>query len=114
MKKINFHNKKLGLLDNSNNGEASNQTIFHYQQKGNLVTADYQGGSIQYGKIIARQLANNDLDMLYQCMTTDGELRAGKAYAKTSLRVDGKIQLNLDWEWLNGDSSSGTSVYVEI
>ena len=114
MPTINFHNKKFGLLHNSKEGIASDETIFYYQQDGDLVTADYKGGSIKCGKIIARQLPNNDLEMLYQCITLESELRAGKAYAKTTLNANGKIQLNLDWSWISGGDGAGTSTYVEL
>ena len=77
MKTLNFNNKKFALLENSTNGKVDTDTIFIYKQKGNLVTADYHGGSIKYGKIIA--LLNKDkLDMLYQCLTTDNQLKAVK------------------------------------
>ena len=76
MKTLNFNNKKFALLGNSTNGKVDTDTIFIYKQKGNLVTADYHGGSIKYGKIIA--LLNKDkLDMLYQCLTTDNPAKGG-------------------------------------
>lgn len=89
MKKINLDSKKFGLLANSENGEVSTETIFYYEQKGDLVTAEYQGGNIKYGKIIARQNENNDLEMLYQCLTSEGELKAGSAEAKVSINENG-------------------------
>lgn len=108
----NFNNKKFILLENSKNGETSTETVFYYKQQGNIVTADYKGGTILYGKIIA-VLQNNKLDMLYQCVTASGELKAGKAIASIS-SVENKLKLSLDWEWLNDDNSKGTSEYIEI
>lgn len=113
MKEINFHNKKFALIDNSQTGEVSLETTFEYQQEGELVTAEYFGGSIKYGKILA-YLKENKLDMLYQCITTDNELKAGKAIAKVELTQNGKIKLSLDWEWINGDLTKGKSEYIEI
>ena len=52
MSEINFNNKRFSLIINSENGKVNKETIFEYKQKGNLVTADYYGGTIQYGKII--------------------------------------------------------------
>ena len=48
MEKINLDGKKFGLLANSENGEVSTDTLFHYEQMGGLVTAEYRGGSIRY------------------------------------------------------------------
>ena len=112
MKIFSFHNKTFTLVQNSEHGSTDSQTIFHYQQEGDLVTADYSGGTIRYGKIIAR-LENDQLNMLYQCMTTEGELKAGKAFAKLSFNESEKIKMQLNWEWLNDNREKGTSEYVE-
>ena len=113
MSEFNFHNKTFYLLENSESGKVNSETVFKYQQEGNIVTADYIGGSIKYGKIIAT-LNNNILNMLYQCVTTENELKAGRAIAKISLNKDNKIILKLDWQWLNGNQEKGVSEYIEI
>jgi len=41
MNKFHFNNKRFAVIENSDNGEVNTQTIFHYTQKDNLVTADY-------------------------------------------------------------------------
>lgn len=108
-----FQNKKFALLSNSSNGQVNNETIFHYQQQGDLVTADYSGGSIRYGKIIAK-LEVDHLYMLYQCITTQNQLRAGKAIAKIGINELGKMKLELDWEWMGENPEKGKSEYIEI
>lgn len=113
MSRYNFHLKKFALVDNSVNGKVNAETIFEYEQEGDLVTANYRGGGIRYGKIIAR-LENESLHMLYQCLTETDELKAGKAIAAISVTSENKLCLNLDWEWLGDESSKGTSEYVEI
>jgi hypothetical protein len=112
MRKIDFNNKTFSLIDNSENGKVSSETIFKYSQEGNLVTADYYGGNVIYGKIIA-QLRDNELHMLYQCLTTDNELKAGKAIAQIRFNENDKIVLKLNWEWLDGNQENGVSAYVE-
>ncbi|TYA74886.1 hypothetical protein [Seonamhaeicola marinus] len=113
MKEINFNNKTFSLVTNSESGQVDDKTIFKYKQDGNLVTADYFGGSVKYGKIIAH-LCNDELDMLYQCITTDNELKAGKAIAKISINKDNKIKLSLNWQWLNNTKETGVSEYIEL
>ena len=112
MSEFNFHNKTFYLVENSESGKVNADTVFNYQQKGNIVTADYSGGTIKYGKIIAT-LDNDILHMLYQCVTSENELKAGKAIAKISLTKENKILLKLDWEWLNGNQEKGISEYLE-
>jgi len=112
MTKFNFHNKIFFLLENSESGKVNSDTVFNYKQKGNIVTADYSGGIIKYGKIIAT-LENDILNMIYQCVTTENELKAGKAIAKISLTKEHKILLQLNWQWLNGNQEKGVSEYLE-
>ncbi len=77
-----------------------------------MVTADYYGGNIIYGKIIA-QLRDDKLHMLYQCLTMDNELKAGKALAQVGFNENNKIKLKLNWEWLEDNQEKGVSEYVE-
>ena len=113
MTTINFNNKRFILIDNSENGKVNSDTIFEYKQDGNLVTADYYGGSVKYGKIIAH-IQNDKLEMLYQCLTIDNQLKAGKSIAEIFLTDNQKIKLKLDWEWITGDKTSGKSEFIEI
>lgn len=112
MTEFSFNNKTFSLIENTENGKVNSETIFKYKQEGNLVTADYYGGTIKYGKIIAT-LKNNTLNMLYQCITTENELKAGKAIAKVSLTKLKKMKLKLNWEWLGDKDESGISEYIE-
>lgn len=112
MNTFDLNNKKFVLLQNSENGAVNAETIFEYKQDGNLVTADYFGGTIRYGKIIA-EIEGDQLNMLYQCLTTDNQLKAGKAMAIISLTEEGKMKLTLDWEWLTNGNDKGKSEYIE-
>lgn len=112
MKAIDFNNKIFSLVANTDNGKVSNETIFEYRQEGDMVTANYYGGSIRYGKIIAI-LKDMELKMLYQCITTGNELKAGKAMAEISFTENGKMKLTLNWEWLGGKMDNGISEYLE-
>ena len=112
MKNIDFNNKTFSLITNSENGEVDETTIFEYEQKGDLVTANYYGGTIKYGKIIA-VLKDDKLDMLYQCLTVDNELKAGKAIAHIIVTPEDKIRLKLHWHWLDDENLSGISEYLE-
>ncbi len=112
MGEFNFHNKTFYLVENSENGKVNSNTLFNFYQNENIVTADYFGGTIKYGKIIAT-IDNDILNMLYQCVTSENELKAGKAIAKISLTNEDKILLKLNWQWLNGNKKKGISEYLE-
>jgi hypothetical protein len=110
---IDFNNKTFSLIENSENGKVNTSTIFEYKQEDDLVTAEYFGGTIKYGKIIAI-LQDQQLDMLYQCITIDNELKAGKAVADITFTENEKLKLSLHWEWLGDKKEMGTSLYIEI
>ena len=112
MKKIDFHNKSFSLIENSEKGTVNKDTIFEFQQAGDLVTATYYGGPVKMGKIIAL-LKNDTLDMRYHCVTSENDLKAGKAIAKIAQTDLGKIKLTLHWEWLDSTNEKGISEYLE-
>lgn len=111
-KTISFEGKTFILLHNSEAGETTEETIFEYDQEDDLVTADYAGGTIRYGKIIGK-LDKDQLHLVYQCLTTEGELKSGAAIGKISFDEAGKMILKLDWEWLSKSGTTGKSEYIE-
>jgi len=112
MNKFNFNNKEFKPVQNSQEGEVSSETTFLFQQEDDLITADYHGGTVKQGKIIAL-LKDDKMEMRYHCITIDDELKAGKALAHISINDDGRMQLALDWEWLDREGD-GQSIYIEV
>ena len=108
-----FNNKTFRLLKNSELGEVDSETEFRYSQTGDVVSADYSGGTVKKGKILAIHKGDH-LDMVYHCVTTEDMLKAGKAIAQISVQPNGKLMLSLNWEWVNGDQGKGTSTYLEV
>jgi len=109
---INLNGKTLLLLKNSEKGEVDSETKFEYKQEGNLVTADYYGGTIKYGKIIG-YLVNDELEMVYQCLTQTNKLRSGKGLAQLKMDKEGKIKMIVNWKWLDEKGNIGISEYIE-
>ncbi len=112
--KFNFDGKIFASTLNSENGEVSKDTLFHYHQVGNIVTADYEGGSIVKGHLIAKVIGDGKLDMRYHHMNCDGEFMIGKCLSIPEIMEDGRIKLKEQWQWLSGDMSDGYSEIVEI
>ena len=96
---MNYDGKKFRPLQNSNNGETTQDTIFHYQQTENILTSEYAGGKI---------------DMRYHQVNTDGELMTGFCSSKPEITKDGKIRLHESWQWTSGDRSQGNSILEEL
>lgn len=114
MSKINYDNRYFASIENSASGEVSTETVFHYHQTDDLVWAEYKGGEIVFGSLIAKVDDDGNLDMRYQHLNTKGELMTGKCFSTPEVLTDGRIRLNEKWQWTCGDFSSGESVIEEI
>lgn len=111
---LNYHKKIFQSVSNTANGEVGEQTLFHYFQEGTIVWAEYAGGAIMKGFLIARMLENGVLDMRYEHINKEGELMTGKCCSRPEVLADGRIRLHEKWQWTSGDLSSGESVVEEI
>jgi len=110
----NLHHKKFRAIANTDNGEVSSQTLFHYHQEDDLVWAVYQGGGIRKGTLVGQWRKGNLLEFRYQHLSTDGTFKSGECISRPELKVDGKLRLHETWQWTSGDKSRGTSVIEEI
>ena len=111
---LNLNNRKFSSVANTENGDVGSQTIFHYQQEKDLVWAEYSGGSIRRGSLIARWIEENLLEMRYQHLSTDNEFKTGRCLSRPEQLPDGKLRIYEEWQWTSGDHSSGTSIIEEI
>jgi hypothetical protein len=111
---LNFHKKVFRSVSNTANGEVGEETMFHYSQAGDVVWAEYAGGAIIKGFLIAKILENNALNMRYEHINKAGALMTGKCYSTPEVLPDGRIRLHEKWQWTSGDISSGESIVEEI
>jgi len=109
-----YNNRYFKAVANTENGETSEDTVFHYRQQGNIVWATYQGGEVSFGTLLARMDNDGSLDMRYQQFNLKGELRAGICRSVPTVLPDGRYRLHESWKWINGDESSGASVIEEV
>ena len=47
-------------------------------------------------------------------MTDQGEIKSGRVDAELFLNAKRQIEMKLDWRWLEGDNTHGTSHYIEV
>ncbi len=114
MSNINYHNRYFKSVSNSGSGEVDAETIFHYQQQDDIVSATYQGGAIRFGTLIAKVASDGSLDMRYQHVNQQGELMTGKCHSVPEQLSDGRLRMHETWQWTSGDGSSGTSQIEEV
>ena len=109
----NLEGKRFKSLTNTENGEVGEDTIFNYHQEGKRVWADYAGGDIVRGNLMAIKRDDGTLDMYYQHINTQNQIMIGTCVSTPSL-LKGKLCFHESWQWFNGDQSAGESVVIEI
>ena len=110
---INYNNKSFRPISNSENGETSNETVFHYKQTGNILSSEYSGGKIKYGHLIGLVDANGTIEMRYHQVNDKDQLMTGICFSKPEILANGKIRLHESWKWTSGDQSKGESIIEE-
>lgn len=111
---IDYNGKTFRPVANTPNGETSHQTLFAYRQTGNILTAEYSGGSIRKGHLIGLVDAHGNIDLRYHQVNTNGELMTGKCTSTPEVLENGKIRLHETWQWTSGDNSNGQSIIEEV
>ena len=115
---MNYNNKKFRPVSNTENGETSEETIFHYKQEGNILTSKYSGGRIITGHLIGIVDEQGNIDMRYHQVNQKGELMTGICNSKPQLLENGKIRFYETWRWTNEnyleDKVKGNSILEEI
>ncbi|MBQ4819513.1 n-acetylglutamate synthase [Aquimarina sp. MMG016] len=111
---MNYNGKKFKPLLISDNGEVSDDMIFHYKQSANILTCEYQGTNILKGHLIGLVDKYGNIKMTYHQINQKGELMTGICNSKPEVMDNGKIRLLEEWQWTSGDKSKGHSILEEI
>lgn len=111
---INYDNKVFESIENSENGEVDNETIFYYRHKKDIFMGEYYGGTIRKGFLLGFVKQNGELEMNYEHINQNNEIRTGKCRSTPEILNDGRIELLEDWKWTNGNGSKGKSKVIEI
>ena len=111
---MNYHNKKFRLISNSENGEVSDDMVFHYQQNGNILTCTYQGENIIKGHLIGLVDTKGNIEMRYHQINKNNELKTGVCQSTPTILKNGKIRLFENWQWTSGNNSKESSILEEI
>ena len=111
---FNLHFKQFKNIENSEQGEVDDTTIFEYFQKGNEIWGKYKGGMIVEGKLEGFKTSENGFKISYSHINSKGELKTGNSNTEVSFTKDGKIILSEFCEWGNEENVNGKSTLIEL
>jgi hypothetical protein len=113
MLEIDIDGKRFVTTGNEH-GASGADTVFEYATDGRRITGAYRGGRVADGHLVGKVTGADTIELLFHCLTTDGELLAGESRGRVSRNARGLVELRFDWAWLTGDRSGGQSSYVEV
>ena len=108
-----LHNRRFTVATNTH-GLSGAGTVFHYLVEGDAISGTYQGGRIRQGTQVGRVTGPDSIELLYQCLTEEGELLAGWSRGIIGVDAAGRTTLSFVWGWLSGATGGGESNYVEL
>ncbi|MHC8376455.1 hypothetical protein ACYZT3_10485 [Pseudomonas sp. MDT1-16] len=108
-----LNNRRFTVADNTH-GLSGAGTVFHYQVEGDTISGTYQGGRIRIGHQIGRVAGPDTIELLFQCLTVDGEILCGWSRGTVGVDHTGRTTLTFVWGWLSGATGGGESSYVEL
>ena len=106
---IDLDGRVFRSVENTPNGEVGSETTFHYHQNDRMVWAEYSGGEITTGHLLAVICDDGTLDMRYHHINRNGEVLAGTCRSTIVALPDGRCALEESWQWLTGRRSGGRS-----
>ncbi|MFK0093282.1 hypothetical protein [Pseudomonas sp. NPDC090592] len=107
-----LHNRRFTVANNTQ-GLSGTGTVFHYLVEESAITSTYQGGRIRSGHQVGRVTGPDTIELLYHCITNDGEMLAGWSRGRVGVDEAGRTTLHFVWGWLSGGQGGGESSYVE-
>jgi hypothetical protein len=108
-----LHDRRFVTTGNPH-GVSGADTVFHYRMDGPTIGGMYRGGRIRDGHLIGRATGAETIELLYHCVTTEGELLAGWSRGRVGTDATGRTTLAFEWGWLSGTQGGGESHYIEL
>ncbi|WP_249584279.1 hypothetical protein [Pseudomonas viridiflava] len=108
-----LNNRRFTVAGNTH-GLSGAGTVFHYHVEDDAIWGTYQGGRIRMGNQVGRVTGADTIELLYHCLTTDGEILAGWSRGTVGVDHAGRTTLSFVWGWLSGATGGGESSYVEL
>ncbi|MFI5916439.1 hypothetical protein [Dactylosporangium sp. NPDC051541] len=104
---INYDGRRFRALDGGDG------VCAQYNQRGDLVWAEFEGGHVRRGTIIGRCDADGVLRFAYTMVLQSGEVIAGRS-TNSPQRLGGTLVLREVWERFGEHAATGVSYLEEV
>ncbi|MGH3147510.1 MAG: hypothetical protein ACRDTR_17065, partial [Rubrobacter sp.] len=94
---VDYAGRRFRSTENSASGEVGPETVFSYEQEGNVVSATYKGGDVRFGTLVATADGEGNLDARYQHVNAAGVLMTGECRTTPEALSDGRLRLHEEW-----------------
>lgn len=108
-----LNNRRFTVAHNTH-GLSGAGTVFHYLVQGEAISGTYEGGRIRLGMQVGRVTGANTIELLYQCLTLEGELLSGWSRGVVGVDQAGRTTLSFVWGWLSGATGGGESTMSSL
>ncbi|MFF0990826.1 hypothetical protein [Kocuria nitroreducens] len=98
-------------VSNAADGDVGADTVFAYRQEGDLVWAEYAGGSVRKGFLVGTR-TGDALNFRYSHLDSAGETAGGACTSRIEVLGDGRVRLHETWAW-ESRPGTGRSVVEE-
>lgn len=109
---ISLDGRTLVGIANTEHGEVSGDTRFHFDQNGNRIRAHYSGGDIVDGYLVGT-FDGTRWDIRYVQINEEGDTATGHSIGEVKALDDGRVRVEDEWEWESKDGT-GESVLEEV
>lgn len=98
----------MHVTSTATNGIVNADTIFTFNQEGDVVSASYQGGPIRMGHLIG-VVSQGLLRFRFAQLGMDGSLHGGASECEIKLTGEGRLRLVEHFKW---ESQEGTGINI--
>ncbi|APR35939.1 hypothetical protein [Paraburkholderia sp. SOS3] len=111
---LDLDGKQFTLISNTAGDAKAGETIFTFEQNGQVIRATYHGGGVVLGAIIGQIEQEDRLKVLFQQVTAAGKLCGGEGHIEVQKGADGKFRFIDDWRFTINGNGSGQAVWQEL
>ena len=97
---------------NTEAGEVSGETRFHFEQEGERIYAHFSGGDVVDGHLVGT-FDGRKWDVRYTQLNSEHETATGHSVGIVEVLEGGRVRVEDEWEWESREGN-GASVLEEL